>query len=146
MVSIQNEFSLLHMKDSPYVIEACVLENVAYLPWSPMAGGALSGKYRQGARPENTRWGMTQRHGNFRDTTQSNEAIEAYHQIATKHGLSLAALSLAWVYQFKGVTSTIIGATSMDNLKENIHAYSLTLSDEILSDIQTAIKNYPLPF
>jgi len=146
MVSIQNEFSLLHMKDSPYVIEACVLENVAYLPWSPMAGGALSGKYRQGARPENTRWGMAQRHGNFRDTAQSNEAIEAYHQIATKHGLSLAALSLAWVYQFKGVTSTIIGATSMDNLKENIHAYSLTLSDETLSDIQTAIKNYPLPF
>ena len=52
MVSIQNEFSLLHLKDWPYLIETCVFNDVAYLPWSPIAGGALSGKYANGAKPE----------------------------------------------------------------------------------------------
>lgn len=146
MVSIQNEFSLLHLKDSPYLVETCVLDDVAYLPWSPMAGGALSGKYRNGARPENARWTMVQRNGIFRDTSQSHEAIDAYYDIASKHGMSLAQLSLAWVYQFEGVTSTIIGATSMDNLKENIDAYQLRLSDEILAEIDTVIHRYPVPF
>lgn len=146
MVSIQNEFNLLHLKDSPYVIETCVLDDMAYLPWSPMAGGALSGKYRNGARPENSRWTMVQRNGIFRDTSQSHEAIEAYYQIAQKHELSLAQLSLAWVYQFSGVTSTIIGATSMDNLKENIDAYQLTLSEDVLAEIKSAIFRYPVPF
>lgn len=146
MVSIQNEFSLLHLKDSPYVVETCVLDDVAYLPWSPMAGGALSGKYRNGARPENTRWSMSQRNGIFRDTSQSHEAIEAYYEVAQRHGMSLAQMSLAWVYQFEGVTSTIIGATSMDNLKENIDAYQLVLSEDILAEIETVIHRYPVPF
>ena len=146
MVSIQNEFSLLHLKDSPYVIETCVLEDVAYLPWSPMAGGALSGKYRNGARPANARWSMSQRNGLFRDTSQCHEAIEAYYNVAEKHGISLAALSLAWVYQFEGVTSTIIGATTMDTLKEDIDAYTLRLNDDALSEIASVIQRYPVPF
>lgn len=146
MVSIQNEFNLLHLKDSPYLIESCVLDDVAYLPWSPIAGGALSGKYRNGARPENARWTMVQRNGIFRDTSQSHDAIEAYYQIAKKHGMSLAQMSLAWVYQFEGVTSTIIGATSLDNLTENIAAYQLKLSDEILAEIAAVIQRYPVPF
>ncbi len=146
MVSIQNEFNLLHLKDSGYLIETCVLDDVAYLPWSPMAGGALSGKYRNGVRPENARWSIVQRNGIFRDTTQSHEAIEGYYKIAQKHDISLAQLSLAWVYQFSGVTSTIIGATSMANLKENIDAYQLELSAEVLQEIDAVIHRYPVPF
>lgn len=146
MVSIQNEFSLLHLKDSPYLIESCVLDDVAFLPWSPMAGGALSGKYRNGARPENTRWSMDQRKGHFRNTPGVHQAIEAYYQVAQKHGISLSQLSLAWVYQFQGVTSSIIGATSLDQLKENIDAFDLTLSEEILTEIDTVIRTYPVPF
>lgn len=146
MVSIQNEFNLLHLKDSPYVIETCVLDDVAYLPWSPIAGGALSGKYRNGAKPENCRWTIVQRNGIFRDTAQSHQAIEAYYGIAQKNGISLTQMSLAWVYQFAGVTSTIIGATSMDNLQENIDAYNLILSEDILAEIDAVIKRFPVPF
>lgn len=146
MVSIQNEFSLLHLKDSPYLIENCILDDVAFLPWSPLAGGALSGKYRNGARPENCRWTMIQRNGLFRDTTQTHDAIEAYYQVAKKHGLSLTQMSLAWVYQFNGVCSSIIGATSIEQLRENIDAYDLTLSEEVLADIDVAIRRYPVPF
>lgn len=146
MVSIQNEFNLLHLKDSPYLIETCVLEDVAYLPWSPMAAGALSGKYRNGARPEGSRWSMSQRNGLFRDSTQTNDAIEAYHEISEKYGISLAQLSLAWVYQFNGVTSTIIGATSIEQLREDIDAYELQLSKDALKDIDAVIHQYPVPF
>lgn len=146
MVSIQNEFNLLHLTDSPHTIETCVLNDVAYLPWSPLAGGALSGKYMNGALPENCRWTIEQRNGIFRDTSQSHAAIDAYHEVAKRHGLSLTQMSLAWVYQFKGVTSTIIGATSLEQLKEDIGAYQLVLSEEILGDIGAVIKRFPVPF
>ena len=146
MVSIQNEFNLIHLMDSPHLIETCVLSDVAYLPWSPIAGGALSGKYRNGALPENCRWTIEQLNGIFRDTSQSHEAIEALYQVAKSHNLTLTQLSLAWVYQFKGVTSTIIGATSMEQLKEDIGAYQLTLSEDVLNEIDSVIKRYPVPF
>jgi len=146
IVSIQNEFSLLHLKDSPYLIEHCVLNELAFLPWSPMAGGALSGKYADGAKPEGSRWSITQRNGLFRDTELSHAAISAYQEIANEYQLSLAQMSLAWVYQLPGVTSTIIGATSMDQLKENIEAYHLVLSDDVIKAIGAVIKRYPSPF
>ena len=146
MVSIQNEFSLLHLKDSPYLIENCVFNDVAYLPWSPLAGGALSGKYANGAKPENCRWTMIQRNGIFRDTAQSHEAIAAYKSIADRHDLTLVQLSLAWVYQFKGVTSTIIGATSMAQLEEDIAAYDIALSKDVLDEVNAVIRRFPMPF
>jgi len=146
MVSIQNEFSLLHLKDSPYLIENCVLNDVAFLPWSPLAGGALSGKYANGKVPEGSRWSMSQRNGLFRDTPNVHQAISAYKEVADKHSLSLTQLSLAWVYQLSGVTSTIIGATSIEQLKEDIDAYELVLTNEVLADISDVIKRYPAPF
>lgn len=146
MVSIQNEFNLLHLTDSPHIIENCVLNNVAYLPWSPLAAGILSGKYRNGSIPEGSRWSMTQRKGLFRNIPSVHEAVEAFYGVAQKHGMTLSQMSLAWVYQFSGVSSTIIGATSMEQLKEDIDAFELTLSEELLSDINAVIRNHPVPF
>ncbi len=147
MVSIQNEFNLIHlMLDAPHLIETCVMNEVAYLPWSPLAGGALSGKYRNGARPEGSRWSMSQRNGLFRDTEGTHAAIEAYYEVAQRHQLSLTQMSLAYIYQYKGVTSTIIGATSMEQLKEDIDAYELVLSEQVMDDINAVIKRYPIPF
>ena len=146
MVSVQNEFNLLHLKDWPYVMESCAYNDVAYLPWSPIAGGALSGKYANGAKPDGCRWTMNQRNGIFRDTSFAHEAIAAYEEIAHKHQLTLVQMSLAWVYQLQSVTSTIIGATSIQQLKEDIGAYKLVLNDEIMAEINAVIKRYPMPF
>jgi aryl-alcohol dehydrogenase-like predicted oxidoreductase len=123
-----------------------VFEDVAYLPWSPLAGGALSGKYANGAKPEGARWTMQQRNGVFRDTAYSHDAIAAYQAVAEKHSMTVTQMSLAWVYQFAGVTSTIIGATSMEQLKEDIGAYELTLSEDALREIGGVIRRYPAPF
>ncbi len=146
IVSIQNEFSLLHAKDWPYLIENCVNENIAYLPWSPLATGILTGKYLNGAIPKGSRWTLMQRNGLFRDTKLSNLAASAYVNVAKKHKLSPAELALGWCNQVNGVTSTIIGATTLPQLKENINAFKTPLSESILDDIQQTFKQYPIPF
>lgn len=146
IVSIQNEFNLLHTKDWPYLIENCVHEDIAYLPWSPMATGMLSGKYLNGARPEGSRFTFSQRNRLFRDTPTSELAIKAYQDIAIAHGMTAAQLALKWVDQVNGVTSTIIGATTMDQLKEDIEAFNAPLSSKALTDIESVLKQYPAPF
>ena len=146
MVSIQNEFSLLHTKDWPYLIETCVREDVAYLPWSPMATGILSGKYAGGKIPEGSRWTFSQRNGIFRDTPVVHAAVEAYKKVAEKHGMSVAQLSLVWVDNVNGVASTIIGATKMSQLTEDIDAFDLDYTDELDADIAAVLREYPVPF
>ena len=145
-VSIQNEFSLLHAKDWPYLIEMCELENIAYLPWSPLATGMLSGKYQKGARPEGSRWTLAQRMGLFRDKPPAQAATAEYMQIAEKAGITPSQLALAWCQQVPGVTSTIIGATTMPQLKENIDAFDLSLSQETLDDVHSVLRQYPMGF
>jgi aryl-alcohol dehydrogenase-like predicted oxidoreductase len=146
MVSIQNEFSLLHFKDWPYLIENCVHENVAYLPWSPLAGGVLSGKYLNGARPQGSRWALSQRLGLFRDTKTVDRAIAEYCNIAQQFHLTPAQLALAWCAQVDGVSSTIIGATSLSQLKENIAAFETALPEDAIRKIDAVIRKYPMPF
>ncbi len=146
MVSIQNEFSLLCTKDFPFVLEQCVRENIAYLPWSPLAGGSLSGKYLDGARPEGSRWTMGQRMGLFRNTSQADAAITAYKQLAEENGMTASQLALRWVDSVEGVTSTIIGATSMAQLKEDIAAFDMPFSDELAEQVNQTLKLHSFPF
>ncbi|MGM0461474.1 MAG: aldo/keto reductase [Fibrobacterota bacterium] len=146
VVSMQNEFNLAHAKDYPLLIEHCIRENVAYLPWSPLAGGLLTGKYLDGARPEGSRWSLNKDSRPFRDTTAAQKATRAYRDIAEKHGYTAAQLALSWCDQVEGITSTIIGATSMKQLKENIDAFTKPLPQEMLEEISEVFRQYPAPF
>jgi len=145
-VSIQNEFSLLHHKDWPYLIENCVHEDIAYLPWSPLATGLLTGKYLNGARPAGSRWTYMQRHGLFRDTKQVEKAVSGFVALAHELNISPVRLALGWVDQINGVTSTIIGATKLEQLQENIAAFSQPLTDEMIKQVDTFLKSHPSPF
>lgn len=151
MTSIQNEFSLLNRSDDPYVAETCVREDVAYLPWSPLTRGMLSGKYEGGKTiPAGTRWErqieIDPDFKEFRDLPQVHAAIDAYIAVAKKHGLDVCQMALAFCKQQSFVTSTIIGATTMEQLKSNIDAFDLTLSDEVMRDIHEVYTQYPVPF
>ncbi|BDX07923.1 aldo/keto reductase [Planctobacterium marinum] len=146
MVSIQNEFNMLHTKDWPYLIEHCIHEDIAYLPWSPLGGGVLSGKYLNGARPEGSRWTIAQRNGLFRDSQVVNSAVADIKTLAERHGMTAAQLALAWCDKVDGVTSIIIGATSMPQLKENLAAFSMPLSETLQAEVLALLKKYPLPF
>ena len=87
-----------------------------------------------------------QRKGIFRDTESANEAVKGYVEVANTHGFTPSQLALAWCNQVDGVTSSIIGATTMEQLKENVAAFSKPLSEEILTDINTVFKRYPVPY
>lgn len=148
--SIQNEFSLLNRSDDPYVAEVCARENVSYLPWSPLATGLLSGKYQNGQIPKGSRWNAEDILKNassiFRRNPQSHAAVDEYLSIAKKHGLSVTQMALKFVDLQNFVTSTIIGATSMDQLKSNIAAFDIDLPDDVIKDINDVYKKHPIPY
>lgn len=147
IASVQNEYSLLYRHDEPYMAEVCVHEQIAYLPYSPLAAGSLSGKYLNGARPQGARWSLgIDKRPNQRDTATAQDAIRAYMGVAAKYGLDICQMALAYCYQKPFVTSTIIGATTMDQLQSNIAAKDITLSADVIADIENVYKKYPMPY
>lgn len=145
MQSIQNEYSLLYRLHEPDFHEISLREQVGLLAWSPLAAGLITGKYANGARPPGSRWTLGGR-GNQRDTPQAHEAVERYMEIAKKHNIHIAQLAIAFVLARPFVTSAIIGATSMAQLKTNIDAYKVELNKEVLDDIAAARRDFPVPF
>ena len=150
VTSIQNEYSLICRVDEPYVAEVCVHENISYLPYSPLAAGALSGKYINGARPEGSRLALPQMKTNARGVNRTSpdaeKATRAYRDLANKHGLDVCQMALAFCYQQPFITSTIIGATTMEQLKSNIAAKDIHLSEAVSSEIHDIYKQYPMPY
>lgn len=145
MVSIQNEYSLICRVFEPDLSEIALFEDIGLLAWSPLAGGMLSGKYLDGARPKGTRWEIDGR-TLFRDTAAGNAAVREYVAVAKKHGLDVCQMANAFVNQQPFVTANIIGATSMEQLKSNIGSIDLELSEDVLSDIADIYRKYPRPF
>lgn len=109
-----------------------------------MAFGMLSGKYLAGKKPAGARLTLFDRFTRY-DSPQSLAATEAYAEIAAQQGISLAQMSLAFVCQQPFVASCLIGATTMEQLKENIDAIDITLSDEVLAQIDAVHNCYPDP-
>lgn len=144
MVSIQNAYSLLQRRDEIALTEVLQMENVGYLPYSPLAFGMLSGKYLNGKKPEGARVTMFPNYSRYHSES-SMKATQAYQDIAQKHGLTLSQMALSFVNDRPFVTSTIIGATSMAQLSENIDSINLSLSAEILKEIDVVHAAMPNP-
>ena len=145
MQSIQNEYSLTCRLFEGDFAETAIAEDCGLLAWSPLATGMLSGKYLDGARPEGTRWTLSGQ-SQARDTEQAQNAVRAYMSVAEKHGLDVTQMALAFVNSRPFITANIIGATSMEQLKSNIASVDLDLSDDVLADIETVYKDYPIPY
>jgi aryl-alcohol dehydrogenase-like predicted oxidoreductase len=147
IVSIQNSYSLCVRKDfESGLAEACYHLNVGLLPYSPLAAGTLSGKYRKAdSVPKGSR--LTLFPG-FMDRylgSLNEQAVNAYCTIAEKHELTPTQLALSWCYHNELVASTIIGATTMDQLEENLKAYDVRLNDGIQAEIKEVYKKYTDP-
>ncbi|HNJ65784.1 MAG TPA: aldo/keto reductase, partial [Turneriella sp.] len=143
--SIQNEYSLLYRLHEPDLMEISLREKVGLLAWSPLAAGMLTGKYANGARPQGSRWTLSKRF-NQRDTPQAHAAVDRYLAVAKKHGLDVAQMAIAFVLSRPFVTSAIIGATSMTQLRTNIAAAEISLSDEVHSEIAAVRRDFTMPF
>jgi aryl-alcohol dehydrogenase-like predicted oxidoreductase len=144
MKTIQNPYSLLNRTFEVGNAEVAHREQLGLLAYSPLAFGVLSGKYRNGQLPDNSRLKLFPRMARY-NSDQSREATEAYAAIAAKYRLTLTQLSLAFVTDRPFVTTNIIGATTMPQLKENIGSAEITLSQEILKEIDAAHNRMPNP-
>jgi aryl-alcohol dehydrogenase-like predicted oxidoreductase len=144
IITIQNSYNLLNRTFDGGLSEVCHEEGVRSLPYSQLAFGKLSGKYRAGAMPQGARLSLWERFARYNGPT-SDAAVEAYATIAEESGLSLAQMSLAWINQRHHVASNLIGATTMGQLRENIASVDVTLPGEVRKAIDTVHHRYPNP-
>lgn len=141
--TVQNPYSLLNRKDEIGLTEIYHRENVGLLPYSPLGMGTLSGKHLDGIK-ENTRLSLFPQYKRY-SGEQAVKATRDYQKIAQNHGLSLTQMALAFVNQQPFVTSNIIGATSLEQLEENIGSIDVELSEEIISEINGVHESNPNP-
>lgn len=142
-LTVQNSYSLLHRSYETGLSEVSLQENIGLLVYSPLAFGVLSGKYLNGL-PKDSRVALFPNYNRY-SSPQSEKAVRAYLDVANKHGISLTELSLAFVNQLPFVTSNIIGASKMTQLKENIGSIHIELSEEAIADINAVHALMPNP-
>lgn len=145
VVSIQNAFNFLNRVFEIGLSEITHREDVGLLAYSPLAQGFLSGKYMGGAWPPGARVTLFRDHVSRYNQTNAAEAIDGYVAVAKKHGLDPAQMALQFVTTRSFVTSNIIGATTMEQLKSDIASIDVELSDDVLKDIEQVHQRYPNP-
>ena len=144
MMSVQNPYNLVNRTYEIGMSEISIREKCGLLVYYPLATGALSGKYRNGQMPKGSRQALFkgwERHLN----PLAMRAYEEYYKLANEYGMTMAQLAQAFVNSRPFVTSNIIGATTMDQLKENIDSVNIELSDEIMEKINMIHNNNPNP-
>ena len=144
MMSVQNPYNLVNRTYEIGMSEISIREKCGLLVYYPLATGALSGKYRNGQMPKNSRQALFkgwERHLN----PLALKAYEEYFKLAKENNMTMAQLAQAFVNTRPFVTSNIIGATTMEQLKENIDSVNIELSDEIMNKINIIHNNNPNP-
>lgn len=144
VASVQNPYSLVNRTFEVGLAEVSLREQVGLLAYSPLAFGVLSGKYLNGQRPADARLSLFSRFTRYTNP-RTDAAVGEYVQLARKYGLDPAQMALAFVTSRDFVTSNIIGATSMEQLKCNIDSFSLKLTPEVVEEIEQIHRNNPNP-
>ena len=146
MLSIQNPYNLLNRSFETGLSELSIREKIGCLAYSPLASGFLSGKYRNGSFPKGSRM---ERDGDFwkyrYNTPNMEKAVEEYYKISKKYNINLSQMSLKFCEVQNFMTSVIIGATTMEQLKTDIESVNVNLSEDIIKEINEVQKLYPNP-
>jgi len=142
--TIQNPYNLLNRSLEVGLSEVMLREKVGLLAYSPLGFGVLSGKYFNNKIPKNSRLDLFPNYNRF-SNKESLKLAEKYNLLALKNDLTLVELSMAFIEHQPFLTSNIIGATSLKQLKENIATINITLSDEVLKEIDLIHKTQPFP-
>lgn len=145
VASIQNEYSLLCRLYDTDLAELSVNEDVGLLAFSPLATGLLTGKYQEGGLPEGSRKTINADLGG-RDTPRVYAAVDAYLEIAARHGLDPVHMALAWCRTRPFMASAIFGATRLAQLEHLLKSVELELSAEVLAEISAAHRAHPMPY
>ncbi|WP_415919976.1 aldo/keto reductase [Tateyamaria sp. SN6-1] len=145
VASVQNEYSLLCRLYDTDMAEVSVLEDVGLLSFSPLAAGFLTGKYQEGAVPDGSRMSLSPEMGG-RKSDRVFDAVDAYLDIAGRHGLDPSQMALAWCLTRPFMCSVIFGATDMAQLELALAAAEVTLSDAVMAEIDAAHRAHPMPY
>ena len=145
VVSIQNEYSLLCRFYDLDLAELSCNEQVGLLAFSPLATGLLTGKYQGGRIPEGSRRSLSPKLGG-RATERAWSAVDAYLDVASRHGLDLAHMSLAWCRTRPFMASAIFGATTSTQLEHLLKSAEVEITAECLEDIDRAHRVHPMPY
>ena len=145
MMSIQNVYSLVNRVFDIANSEVSIREKCGLLAYSPLAGGRLSGKYMGNIKPKNARYTLWPQRFSRHHTERGEIAIEKYVNLAKKIGLQPSTFANAFVNERPFVTSNIIGATSMNQLKENIDSIDISLTQDIFNEVEAIHMSDPNP-
>jgi len=145
MLSIQNAYNLVNRVFDIANSEVSIREQCGLLAYSPLAGGRLSGKYIGNQQPKNARYTLWPSRFSRHHNKRGEIAIEKYVKLAKKHNIAPSTFANAFVNDRPFVTSNIIGATTIDQLKEDIESINITLSEEILNEIENIHLSDPSP-
>lgn len=145
IVSIQNPYNLLNRSFEVGLSEISIREQVGLLAYSPLASGILSGKYFDGKMPKGSRMDLFGHRYPRYKTLNAEAAAKKYHEVAKKHGLNPCQMAIKFCEIQKFVSSVIIGATTMEQLKTNIDSMSLNLDEEVIKDINNVQLIYSNP-
>ncbi len=145
MVSVQNPYNLVNRAYEIGMSEISIREKAGLLAYSPLAIGYLTGKYRNNQMPKNSRLDLFYNNYPRYHNQRTYNAVDEYFKIAQKHKISLAQLSLAFVNSRDFLTSNIIGATTMKQLKENIDSINISLDQKIVDEINLVHDKIPNP-
>ncbi len=145
VVSVQNPYSLINRSYEIGMSEISMREKAGLLAYSPLAVGYLTGKYRNKEIPKNSRLDLFYENYPRYHNERTYEAVDEYFKISQKYKISLSQLSLAFVNSRDFVTSNIIGATTMEQLKENIDSIDIGLEENIMHEINLIHEKIPNP-
>jgi len=146
MISIQNPYSLVNRIYEIGLAEISIRDEIGLLAYSPLASGYLSGKYRNEKYPKGSRMERDWDFWKYRyNTPNLKNAVEEYYKISEKYNLNMSQMSLKFLEIQPFVTSVIIGATTMEQLKTNIESVNINLSDDVIKEINNVQTIYPNP-
>ena len=145
IVSIQNAYNFLNRAFEVGLSEIAIREKIGLLAYSPLGSGYLSGKYRNGAMPKNSRMDLFYDFWGRYRTLHSEKTIEEYWNLAKEFNLNLAQMAIKFCEIQRFVTSVIIGATTTEQLKTNIDSVNINLNEELIKKIGEIHKKYPNP-
>lgn len=144
IVTVQNPYNLLNRSYEIGLAEFHYREQVGLLAYSPLGFGVLSGKYLNGARPAGSRLALYSDYTRY-SNPEGEAATEAYCKLARENDLSPTQMALAWVNSQSFVTGNIIGATSLQQLEENISSIDIELNQDVIESIQAIHTRHPNP-
>ena len=151
--TIQNNFSIINRRFEDALADICTREQISLLPYSPIGGGVLSGKYNEAQMPQGARFTDYLNRGGPRQRAMAQRFVNdkslataaALGEVAREAGIDVVTLAVAWSKQHAFVASTIIGANSIEQLAPSLAAADLKLNNEVLQRIDAISEQYPYP-